>query len=209
MPFNHPPPSLRSLPHSTSTSLHLPPPLPLPIPTSLRWILDPPPGIDDIQSYICAEHPYRIPPSVHLNTTHHITTQQTLAFYPTMPKVSTKAAAKAAPVKRGKKDKDPNKPKRCVAVTCPSDSPHPTHTSSSSSSPSLPFRLATRQTPFLISRALSAYMFFVQDWRDRIKSENPDVTFGEVGKLLGAKWKEMSPAEKKVSVTLYSSACRN
>ncbi|KAK1926568.1 putative nonhistone protein 6 [Papiliotrema laurentii] len=74
-----------------------------------------------------------------------------------MPKVSTKAAAKAAPVKRGKKDKDPNKPKR----------------------------------------ALSAYMFFVQDWRDRIKSENPDVTFGEVGKLLGAKWKEMSPAEKK------------
>ena len=48
-------------------------------------------------------------------------------------------------------------------------------------------------------RALSAYMFFVQDHRDQIKSENPDVSFGEVGKLLGAKWKELSEKEKKVS----------
>lgn len=47
--------------------------------------------------------------------------------------------------------------------------------------------------------ALSAYMFFVQDYRERIKSENPDVTFGEVGKLLGAKWKEMNDTEKKAS----------
>ncbi|GFZ48952.1 Non-histone chromosomal protein 6 [Saitozyma sp. JCM 24511] len=46
-------------------------------------------------------------------------------------------------------------------------------------------------------RALSAYMFFVQDYRERLKSENPDATFGEVGKLLGAKWKEMSAGEKK------------
>lgn len=42
-------------------------------------------------------------------------------------------------------------------------------------------------------------MFFVSDYRDRIKTENPDVTFGEVGKLLGAKWKEMGEAEKKVT----------
>jgi hypothetical protein len=41
-------------------------------------------------------------------------------------------------------------------------------------------------------------MFFVQDYRERLKSENPDATFGEVGKLLGAKWKEMSAGEKKV-----------
>ncbi|ORX36139.1 high mobility group box domain-containing protein [Kockovaella imperatae] len=68
-----------------------------------------------------------------------------------------KAVAEKETTKRGKKDVDPNKPKR----------------------------------------ALSAYMFFVQDYRDRIKSENPDVSFGEVGKLLGAKWKELSAAEKK------------
>jgi hypothetical protein len=58
-------------------------------------------------------------------------------------------------------------------------------------------------------------MFFSQDWRERIKTENPDAGFGEwfacfslllfaetcttgeVGKLLGAKWKEMSDEDKK------------
>jgi len=46
-------------------------------------------------------------------------------------------------------------------------------------------------------RALSAYMFFSQDWRERIKAENPDAGFGEVGKLLGAKWKELDDEDKK------------
>jgi len=40
-------------------------------------------------------------------------------------------------------------------------------------------------------------MFFSQDWRERIKAENPDAGFGEIGKLLGAKWKEMNDEEKK------------
>jgi hypothetical protein len=47
-------------------------------------------------------------------------------------------------------------------------------------------------------------MFFVQDYRERLKSENPDATFGEVGKLLGAKWKEMSAGEKKVGTGVLS-----
>ena len=47
-------------------------------------------------------------------------------------------------------------------------------------------------------------MFFVQDYRERIKNENPDVTFGEVGKLLGAKWKEMKDSEKKVCPVLVT-----
>ncbi|TFK19364.1 hypothetical protein FA15DRAFT_674486 [Coprinopsis marcescibilis] len=51
-------------------------------------------------------------------------------------------------------------------------------------------------------RALSAYMFFSQDWRERIKAENPDAGFGEVGKLLGAKWKELDEEEKKPYVEL-------
>ncbi|KAF9238324.1 high mobility group box domain-containing protein, partial [Melanogaster broomeanus] len=51
-------------------------------------------------------------------------------------------------------------------------------------------------------RALSAYMFFSQDWRERIKTENPDAGFGEVGKLLGAKWKELDEEEKKPYIEL-------
>ncbi|KIP01338.1 hypothetical protein PHLGIDRAFT_113118 [Phlebiopsis gigantea 11061_1 CR5-6] len=46
-------------------------------------------------------------------------------------------------------------------------------------------------------RALSAYMFFSQDWRERVKAENPDAGFGEIGKLLGTKWKELNEEEKK------------
>ena len=46
-------------------------------------------------------------------------------------------------------------------------------------------------------RALSAYMFFVQEERPKIVKENPDLKFGEVGKQLGAKWKTMSDKEKE------------
>ncbi|KAJ7830502.1 high mobility group box domain-containing protein [Mycena olivaceomarginata] len=69
-------------------------------------------------------------------------------------------AAKPAKAVRGKKEKDPNAPKR----------------------------------------ALSAYMFFSSNWRERIKNENPDASFGEVGKLLGAKWKELDDEERKLYV---------
>ncbi|KAJ7819520.1 high mobility group box domain-containing protein [Mycena leptocephala] len=54
-----------------------------------------------------------------------------------------------------------------------------------------------KKDPNAPKRALSAYMFFSQDWRERIKAENPDAGFGEVGKLLGAKWKELDDEEKK------------
>ncbi|KAF9480627.1 HMG-box, partial [Pholiota conissans] len=54
-----------------------------------------------------------------------------------------------------------------------------------------------KKDPNAPKRALSAYMFFSQDWRERIKNENPDAGFGEVGKLLGAKWKELDEDEKK------------
>ncbi|TFY74750.1 hypothetical protein EWM64_g9262, partial [Hericium alpestre] len=73
-----------------------------------------------------------------------------------------------------------------------------------------------KKDPKAPKRALSAYMFFSQDWRERIKTENPEASFGqcfptyplllprlcncptgEVGKLLGAKWKELDEDEKK------------
>ncbi|CAO1635030.1 unnamed protein product [Jaminaea pallidilutea] len=46
-------------------------------------------------------------------------------------------------------------------------------------------------------RALSAYMFFSQDQREKTKNDNPNATFGEIGRILGATWKEMSDAQKK------------
>ncbi|KAI9314175.1 high mobility group box domain-containing protein [Dichotomocladium elegans] len=45
-------------------------------------------------------------------------------------------------------------------------------------------------------RGLSAYMFFSQDQRPKVKEENPDASFGSIGKILGEKWKNMSEQEK-------------
>jgi len=55
----------------------------------------------------------------------------------------------------------------------------------------------SKKDPKAPKRALSAYMFFSQDWRERVKAENPDASFGEIGKLLGARWKELDDEEKK------------
>ncbi|KAI8324588.1 nonhistone chromosomal protein 6A [Martensiomyces pterosporus] len=45
-------------------------------------------------------------------------------------------------------------------------------------------------------RALSAYMFFSQANRERVKTENPDVSFGQIGKILGGEWKVLSDSDK-------------
>lgn len=45
-------------------------------------------------------------------------------------------------------------------------------------------------------RNLTAYMFFSKDYREKVRQENPKASFGEIGKLLGKKWKDMSEKEK-------------
>jgi len=46
-------------------------------------------------------------------------------------------------------------------------------------------------------RPLSAYFFFMEDKRPEFKKENPDASFGELGKLMGAEWQELKASEKK------------
>ncbi|KAI7516758.1 hypothetical protein KC343_g23209 [Hortaea werneckii] len=45
-------------------------------------------------------------------------------------------------------------------------------------------------------RGLSAYMFFANDQRDKVREENPGIKFGEVGKILGEKWKGLNDKQK-------------
>ncbi|KAI8974743.1 high mobility group box domain-containing protein [Pilobolus umbonatus] len=54
-----------------------------------------------------------------------------------------------------------------------------------------------KKDPSAPKRGLSAYMFFSQDKRSTVKEENPEATFGQIGKILGEKWKAMSDAEKQ------------
>jgi len=46
-------------------------------------------------------------------------------------------------------------------------------------------------------RSLSAFMFYSQDVRDSVKQQNPEATFGDLGRLIGEKWKVLSEDEKR------------
>jgi len=54
-----------------------------------------------------------------------------------------------------------------------------------------------KKDPNAPKRGLSAYMFFANDNRDKVREENPGIKFGEVGKILGEKWKELTDKDKK------------
>ncbi|KAI5837275.1 high mobility group box domain-containing protein, partial [Morchella snyderi] len=46
-------------------------------------------------------------------------------------------------------------------------------------------------------RGLSAYMFFANEQRENVRSENPGIAFGQVGKVLGERWKALTPLQRK------------
>ncbi|KAL3493649.1 high mobility group box domain-containing protein [Aspergillus germanicus] len=54
-----------------------------------------------------------------------------------------------------------------------------------------------KKDPNAPKRGLSAYMFFANDNRDKVREDNPGITFGQVGKMLGEKWKALSDKERK------------
>merc|ERR1711879_839273 len=54
-----------------------------------------------------------------------------------------------------------------------------------------------QKDPNAPKKAQSAYMIFCNENRPIVKEENPDASFGEMGKLLGARWKELSDEGKK------------
>ena len=61
-----------------------------------------------------------------------------------------------------------------------------------------------KKDPNAPKRGLSAYMFFANEQRDKVREENPGIKFGEVGKMLGERWKALSekqriPYESKAS----------
>ncbi|KAA8646267.1 hypothetical protein EYZ11_000624 [Aspergillus tanneri] len=54
-----------------------------------------------------------------------------------------------------------------------------------------------KKDPNAPKRGLSAYMFFANDNREKVREENPGITFGQVGKMLGEKWKALSDSERR------------
>ncbi|GAB7350501.1 hypothetical protein MBLNU459_g1095t1 [Dothideomycetes sp. NU459] len=53
-----------------------------------------------------------------------------------------------------------------------------------------------KKDPNAPKRGLSAYMFFANEQREKVREDNPGIKFGEVGKLLGEKWKALNDKQK-------------
>ncbi|EEB08448.1 high-mobility group non-histone chromatin protein [Schizosaccharomyces japonicus yFS275] len=58
-------------------------------------------------------------------------------------------------------------------------------------------RKTRRKDPNAPKRNMSAFMFFSMSNREKIKEENPEATFGQIGSLLGKKWKTLTAVEKE------------
>lgn len=52
-------------------------------------------------------------------------------------------------------------------------------------------------------RPLSAFMYFSQEKRSDVKADNPETSFGDLGKILGQMWKDLSEDDKKVNLKEY------
>jgi len=53
-----------------------------------------------------------------------------------------------------------------------------------------------KKDPNAPKRGLSAYMFFANEQRECVRHENPGITFGQVGKALGEKWKNLTEKQR-------------
>ncbi|PWY92387.1 hypothetical protein BO70DRAFT_376074 [Aspergillus heteromorphus CBS 117.55] len=54
-----------------------------------------------------------------------------------------------------------------------------------------------KKDPNAPKRGLSAYMFFANDNREKVREDNPGISFGQVGKMLGEKWKNLDDVGRR------------
>ncbi|SPO00899.1 probable NHP6B - nonhistone chromosomal protein [Cephalotrichum gorgonifer] len=53
-----------------------------------------------------------------------------------------------------------------------------------------------KKDPNAPKRGLSAYMFFANEQRENVREENPGISFGQVGKTLGERWKALNEKQR-------------
>ncbi|QSS52720.1 non-histone chromosomal protein 6 [Histoplasma capsulatum var. duboisii H88] len=53
-----------------------------------------------------------------------------------------------------------------------------------------------KKDPNAPKRGLSAYMFFANEQRENVREENPGISFGQVGKVLGERWKALNEKQR-------------
>jgi len=55
-----------------------------------------------------------------------------------------------------------------------------------------------KKDPLSPKKGLSSYMCYFKENREKIKSQNPDAEFGDIGRLIGAAWKSLDEDQKAV-----------
>lgn len=55
-----------------------------------------------------------------------------------------------------------------------------------------------KKDPLAPKKGLSPFMIFNKENREKIKTTNPDATFGDIGKLIGTAWKSLTEKQKDV-----------
>jgi len=53
-----------------------------------------------------------------------------------------------------------------------------------------------KKDPNAPKRGLSAYMFFANEQRENVRDEHPGISFGQVGKELGSRWKGLDEKQR-------------
>jgi structure-specific recognition protein 1 len=97
-------------------------------------------------------------------------------------------------------DSDIKQHRKAAAATKTKKSKEPPPTKKRKESPAkkkaVPAKKKKKKDPNAPKNAKSAFMFFSVEKRSEIKDANPDASFGEIGKLVGVAWKELSDDNK-------------
>ncbi|KAF9944548.1 Non-histone chromosomal protein 6 [Mortierella alpina] len=63
-----------------------------------------------------------------------------------------------------------------------------------------------KKDPNAPKNAMSAYLMFCEEWREKVKAANPDASFGELGRKLGEKWRGYSEEQKAPYIAKHEKA---
>ena len=67
-------------------------------------------------------------------------------------------------------------------------------------------KIKKRKDPNLPKRPLSSFLYFCNEYRDKVRTESPDLQMGGVMKELGKIWADLNPNKKEKFIKLAEAA---
>ncbi|KAF9123709.1 Non-histone chromosomal protein 6 [Mortierella sp. 14UC] len=63
-----------------------------------------------------------------------------------------------------------------------------------------------KKDPNAPKNPMSAYLLFCEEWREKVKAQNPNSSFGELGRLLGEQWRAYTDDKKAPYIAKHEKA---